>query len=43
MNKHELQYWNQPWQENLLETAMLLLVLIFLAYVVKLAFFESDD
>ncbi|MDO5356097.1 MAG: hypothetical protein Q4E77_01200 [Conchiformibius sp.] len=36
-------YWNQSWQDNLTETLMLLAALLFLAYVVKLAFFEHDD
>lgn len=42
MEKTKL-YWSQPLNENLIETAMLVLVLCFLLYVVKLAFFERDD
>ena len=42
MEKTKL-YWNQPLNENLIETAMLVLSLRFLVYVVKLAFFERDD
>lgn len=40
--KKELLYWNQPIQDNLIETLMLLLALGFLAYVIKLAFFDKD-
>lgn len=40
--KKDLLYWNQSFQDNLIETAMLLLTLGFLAYVIKLAFFEED-
>ena len=39
----EKLYWHQPWQDNLIETLMIVLVLAFLAYVVKLAFFDRDD
>ncbi|MDO1508902.1 MULTISPECIES: hypothetical protein [Neisseria] len=39
----ELLYWNQSIQENILETSMMLLTLLFLFYVIKLAFFEKDD
>ncbi|UOP04832.1 hypothetical protein [Conchiformibius kuhniae] len=35
-------YWHQAWQDNLIETLMIVLMLAFLAYVVKLAFFEDD-
>ncbi|MDO5102876.1 MAG: hypothetical protein Q4D91_08280 [Lautropia sp.] len=41
--KKALLYWNQPIQDNLIETLMLLLTLGFLAYVIKLAFFEQDE
>lgn len=36
-------YWNQPLADNLLETGMLLLTIVFLCYVIRLAFFERDD
>ncbi|VEJ21372.1 hypothetical protein [Neisseria animaloris] len=39
----ELLYWNQSIQENIFETSMMLLTLLFLFYVIKLAFFEKDD
>lgn len=41
MTKEPL-YWNQSLQDNVIETLMLLLTLAFLAYVLKLAFFEPD-
>lgn len=36
-------YWNQSLTDNLIESALLLLTLIFLGYVIKLAFFDRDD
>ena len=42
MEKTKL-YWNQPLNENLIETAMLVLALCFLVYVVIRAFSERDD
>ncbi len=42
MNK-ELLYLNQSVQENIIETVLMVLVLAFLCYVIKLAFFEKDD
>lgn len=40
--KKEILYWNQSLNDNILETAMLLLAVVFLCYVVKLAFFDKD-
>ena len=40
---NEIFYWNQSPHDNLVETAMLLLAVLFLCYVVKLAFFDQDD
>lgn len=40
--KKEMFYLNQPLSENLVETTLLLLTLLFLAYVVKLAFFDHE-
>ena len=42
MNK-ELLYLNQSVQENIIETVLMVLILAFLCYVIKLAFFEKDD
>jgi hypothetical protein len=42
MNK-ELLYLNQSVQENIIETVLMVLVLAFLCYVIKLDFFEKDD
>ncbi len=36
-------YWQQSLQDHLLETSLLVLTLLFLVYVVKLAFFEGDE
>ncbi|VEF01528.1 hypothetical protein [Neisseria canis] len=41
--KKEILYWNQSVHDNILETVMMVLVIAFLYYVVKLAFFEKDD
>lgn len=41
--KKDLLYWNQSPRDNIIETAMLLLALFFLCYVIKLAFFDKDD
>lgn len=41
--KKEILYWNQSVHDNILETVMMVLVIAFLCYVVKLAFFEKDD
>lgn len=41
--KKEIFYWNQSVQDNVIETLMLVLTLVFLAYVIKLAFFEDDE
>ncbi|MDO4641103.1 MAG: hypothetical protein Q4A84_05295 [Neisseria sp.] len=41
--KKEIFYWNQSLHDNITETAMLLLAILFLCYVVKLAFFDKDD
>ena len=41
--KKEIFYWNQSQQDNALETVLLLLAVLFLCYVVKLAFFDKDD
>lgn len=41
--KQEHLYWNQSLQDNAIETLMLLLALVFLAYVIRLAFFEPDE
>lgn len=40
--KKEVFYWNQSAHDNAVETAMLLLAVLFLCYVVKLAFFDDD-
>ncbi|MDO5070630.1 hypothetical protein [Neisseria zoodegmatis] len=42
MNK-EIFYWNQSTHDNIVETVMLLLTVLFLCYVVKLAFFDKDE
>lgn len=42
MNK-EIFYWNQSVHDNVVETVMLLLTVLFLCYVVKLAFFDKDE
>ncbi|MDO5058749.1 MAG: hypothetical protein Q4D82_02265 [Neisseria sp.] len=39
----ETLYWNQAFSDNLIETVMIVLVLAFLAYVVKLAFSDYDN
>lgn len=41
--KKEIFYWNQSPQDNVLETVLLLLAVLFLCYVVKLAFFDKDE
>lgn len=41
--KKEILYWNQSVHDNILETVMMVLVIAFLCYVVKLTFFEKDD
>ncbi|WP_255733749.1 hypothetical protein [Neisseria sp. Dent CA1/247] len=39
----EIFYWNQSTHDNIVETVMLLLTVLFLCYVVKLAFFDKDE
>lgn len=41
--KQEIFYWNQGLHDNIIETSMMLLTVLFLCYVVKLAFFDKDD
>ncbi len=36
-------YLNQSVRDNILETVLMVLVLTFLCYVIKLAFLEKDD
>lgn len=36
-------YLNQSIQDNIIETVLMVLVLAFLGYVIKLAFIEKDD
>lgn len=36
-------YLNQSVQDNIIETVLMVLVLTFLGYVIKLAFIEKDD
>ncbi|MFC5921411.1 hypothetical protein ACFPVS_11955 [Neisseria weixii] len=40
--KKDIFYWNQNLYDNIVETVMLFLALLFLCYVVKLAFFDKD-
>lgn len=40
MDKKELLYWNQSIHDNVLETLMLVMAVVFLCYVIKLAFFD---
>lgn len=35
-------YWNQPLADQLLETVLLVLAVAFLAWVLRLAFFDHD-
>lgn len=39
----QIIYLNQSVQENIIETVLMVLVLAFLGYVIKLAFIEKDD
>ena len=39
----QIMYLNQSVQDNIIETALMVLVLVFLGYVIKLAFIEKDD
>ncbi|MFC2564923.1 MAG: hypothetical protein ACFNT6_09705 [Neisseria sp.] len=39
----QIMYLNQSVQDNILETVLMVLVLAFLCYVIKLAFIEKDD
>lgn len=41
--KKEIFYWDQSLHDNIVETAMLLLTVLFLCYVVKLTFFDKDE
>ncbi|WP_255351168.1 MULTISPECIES: hypothetical protein [Neisseria] len=41
--KKEILYWNQSPHDNMVETVMMLLTVLFLCYVVKLAFFDKDE
>ena len=38
-----IMYLNQSIQDNIIETVLMVLVLAFLGYVIKLAFLEKDD
>lgn len=39
----QIMYLNQSIQDNIIETVLMVLVLAFLGYVIKLAFLEKDD
>ena len=39
----QIMYLNQSVQDNIIETVLMVLVLAFLGYVIKLAFLEKDD
>lgn len=39
----QIMYLNQSVQDNIIETVLMVLVLAFLGYVIKLAFIERDD
>lgn len=39
----QIMYLNQSVQDNILETVLMVLVLAFLCYVIKLVFIEKDD
>ena len=39
----QIMYLNQSVQDNILETVLMVLVLAFLCYVIKLPFIEKDD
>jgi hypothetical protein len=39
----QIMYLNQSVQDNIIETVLMVLVLAFLGYVIKLAFIEKDD
>ena len=39
----QIMYLNQSVQDNILETVLMVLVLAFLCYVIKLDFIEKDD
>lgn len=39
----QIMYLNQSVQDNILETVLMVLVLAFLCYVIKLTFIEKDD
>ncbi|MDO5056063.1 MAG: hypothetical protein Q4E06_01895 [Lautropia sp.] len=43
MNATPPFFWNQPLGDNLIETALLVLALLFLGYVLRLAFFDHND
>lgn len=43
MKKEDVFYWNQSFADNLVETVMLVMTLVFLGWVIKLAFFDKDD
>ncbi|WP_019673079.1 hypothetical protein [Psychrobacter lutiphocae] len=38
----QTMYLNQSLADNAIETVLLVLVLVFLVYVIKIAFFEQD-
>ncbi|WP_264755582.1 hypothetical protein [Psychrobacter sp. FDAARGOS_221] len=39
----QTMYLNQSLTDNVIETVLLVLALLFLVYVIKIAFFEQDD